>query len=38
MVEMAGFLGWLAVAVLFAAGAAWLKMGRGSLIRGRDGE
>ncbi len=40
MAEMAPILGWLAAAVLFAAGAAWLKMGRRPLLRklnGNDG-
>jgi hypothetical protein len=39
MLETSGFLGWLSAALLFAAVAAWLKLGRGPLLQmlnGRD--
>ena len=37
MLESAGFLGWLSGALLFAAVAAWLKLGRRPLLQRLDG-
>lgn len=37
MLETAGQLGWLSAGVLFAAVAAWLKLGRGPLLRRLNG-
>ena len=37
MLETSGFLGWLAAALLFAAGAAWLKLGRGPVLQRLNG-
>jgi hypothetical protein len=37
MLESAGFLGWLAGALLLAAVAAWLKLGRRPLLQRLDG-
>ena len=37
MLESAGFLGWLAGALLFAAVAAWLKLGRRPTLQRLDG-
>ena len=37
MLESSSFFRWLSVALLFAAGAAWLKLGRGPLMRKVDG-
>ena len=37
MLEMSGFLGWLSAALLFAAGAAWLKLGRGPVLQRLNG-
>jgi hypothetical protein len=37
MLESAGFLGWLAGALLFAAVAAWLKLGRRPMLQRLDG-
>jgi hypothetical protein len=37
MLEMSGSLGWLSAALLFASGAAWLKLGRGPRLRWLNG-
>lgn len=37
MLELSGSLGWLSAALLFAAGAAWLKLGRGPRLRRLNG-
>ena len=37
MLEAAGYLGWLSAALLFAAVAAWLKLGRGPLLKRLNG-
>ena len=37
MLETSGFLGWLSAALLFAAVAAWLKLGRGPLLQMLNG-
>lgn len=37
MLEMSGSLGWLSAALLFAAGAAWLKLGRGPVLQRLNG-
>ena len=37
MLETAGFLGWFSAALLFAAVAAWLKLGRGPLFQWLNG-
>ena len=37
MLETAGLLGWLSAALLFAAVAAWLKLGRGPLLQRLNG-
>ena len=37
MLETSNMLGWLAAALLFAAVAAWLKLGRGSLLQRLNG-
>ncbi len=37
MLETSGLLGWFAAALLFAAGAAWLKVGQGPLLQGLNG-
>lgn len=37
MLETSSLLGWLSVALLFAAGAAWLRLGRGPLLQKLNG-
>ncbi len=37
MLEVAGYLGWISAAVLFAAVTAWLKLGRGPLLKRLNG-
>jgi hypothetical protein len=37
MLETSGLLGWLSAALLFAAGAAWLKLGRGPILQRLNG-